>query len=155
MCLRLPKTHACIPCGHKCVCDKCAVIIMNNQDNTNKKCPICRANVNCIIRIYDDEYLIKSYCDHLVADIVELKEKLAESEKINIEGLEKRAVKADNLSLDKLGQVEGGKARYIPPQYVGYEDPWQRIGIDKCKACRRSKKGICYTHLYVTGAPVE
>ncbi len=109
VCLNSQKTHACVPCGHKCVCEKCAFIIMNTHGITKKKCPICRKGVSCIIRIYDD------------TEVEEKKEEF----------------------------------RYIPIQYVGYEEPWKSVNIKDCKACKRSKNGICYTHLYVSGAPVE
>ncbi len=33
VCLKSPKTHACVTCGHKCVCNNCAFILMTNQDN--------------------------------------------------------------------------------------------------------------------------
>ncbi len=115
VCLIPPKTHACVPCGHKCLCEGCAFIIMNGQDLTEKKCPICREPTSCIIHIYDD-------------------------------------IPIPSPSREKTETVE---SRYIPTQYVEYEDPWRIIDIDDCPACRRSKMGICYTHLYVSGAPVE
>ena len=44
ICIDAPKTRACVPCGHICVCERCAVPL--------KLCPICRSPFDSIMRIY-------------------------------------------------------------------------------------------------------
>lgn len=39
------KKYACVPCGHMCMCGECANRIVD-------KCPICKDNINNIIKIY-------------------------------------------------------------------------------------------------------
>lgn len=46
ICLSNQKTHACLPCGHKCLCSDCAVEISD-------RCPICNTLITNIIRIFD------------------------------------------------------------------------------------------------------
>jgi ankyrin repeat protein len=46
ICMEGVKDHACVPCGHKCVCNTCSIQLTN-------KCPICRNSISDIIRIYD------------------------------------------------------------------------------------------------------
>ena len=41
VCLEEAKTHACIPCGHQCVCGTCAAMIVPNTPTG--LCPLCRA----------------------------------------------------------------------------------------------------------------
>lgn len=54
ICLENEKTHACIPCGHLCLCALCAEDLskkgVKGQDNT--KCPICRLEAANFSRIY-------------------------------------------------------------------------------------------------------
>jgi flagellar biosynthesis GTPase FlhF len=45
ICLIEPKTHACVPCGHKKYCEKCIGCI--------KVCSICKAEVKKKIKIYE------------------------------------------------------------------------------------------------------
>ena len=45
VCQSSPSTHACVPCGHLCVCSVCAAGI-------NDMCPICRGHLEKVIRIY-------------------------------------------------------------------------------------------------------
>eukprot|EP01083_Nonionella_stella_P235813 828819_1 len=45
ICLDAPKTHALIPCGHKCSCKDCSKYL--------KKCPICRRRVTKAFQIFD------------------------------------------------------------------------------------------------------
>ena len=45
VCMNERKTHAFLPCGHKCVCASCAAKC--------QKCPICRADVTGIVKIFD------------------------------------------------------------------------------------------------------
>jgi hypothetical protein len=44
ICMDAPKTRACVPCGHVCVCEACAAPL--------KRCPICRVTCTDIMRIY-------------------------------------------------------------------------------------------------------
>jgi hypothetical protein len=48
VCWSAKKTHAFVPCGHQCVCDKCAKTIQRG----NSKCPLCQAVSERIIKIY-------------------------------------------------------------------------------------------------------
>ena len=137
ICLSVLSTHACAPCGHKCLCEKCAFDIMNKPEITEKKCPICRANVSCIIRIYDN-------FQKVITELEQVKKALA------VKGDDDKESSINNKKVED-NEVE---CRYIPV-WEGYETPWQRINIDNCKACQRSKKGVCYTHLYVSGCPVD
>jgi len=43
-CLEERRSLACIPCGHQCICESCSKKI--------EKCPICREEVNCYVKIY-------------------------------------------------------------------------------------------------------
>ena len=45
VCLDEPATHAAIPCGHQSLCDSC-------KDLGHRTCPLCRAPVQMIVRIY-------------------------------------------------------------------------------------------------------
>jgi serine/threonine protein kinase len=48
ICMVSPKTHACVPCGHKVLCEDNTCISMALQAG---KCPICRVDVHDCIRI--------------------------------------------------------------------------------------------------------
>jgi hypothetical protein len=45
VCYTNKKTHACIPCGHLCLCYKC-------KSNVEDKCPICNEELYGIFKIY-------------------------------------------------------------------------------------------------------
>lgn len=47
-----PKTHAFIPCGHKCLCQSCAVQARIRRADHNQ-CPICRTKFKSIVRIFE------------------------------------------------------------------------------------------------------
>lgn len=47
VCLDEERTHACVPCGHYVLCRDCA------YDFSQKQCPICRKNVDQIIKIFN------------------------------------------------------------------------------------------------------
>ena len=47
ICLTNPKTHAIQPCGHRCLCPTCVSTVENRG-----KCPLCRGNVEAVLRIY-------------------------------------------------------------------------------------------------------
>jgi NIMA (never in mitosis gene a)-related kinase len=48
VCLENARNHACAPCGHKVLCEKCAPMIEQQG-----KCPICRAEVMCCAKIFE------------------------------------------------------------------------------------------------------
>jgi len=48
VCLERPRTHALTPCGHRCLCERCA-----NLAALEYACPICRARATGLLRIYD------------------------------------------------------------------------------------------------------
>ncbi|CAE8642471.1 unnamed protein product [Polarella glacialis] len=52
ICQDLPKTHAFIPCGHRCVCEACSKRIRGGV-RSGKVCPLCRIPVTSSIRIWD------------------------------------------------------------------------------------------------------
>ena len=43
------RTHACAPCGHKCVCASCA---STHLSASGSRCPICRAEITMVIPIF-------------------------------------------------------------------------------------------------------
>jgi len=47
ICFDAKKTHALIPCGHKCVCETCAT------ESSLTLCPLCKQSYNMVIRIFD------------------------------------------------------------------------------------------------------
>lgn len=49
VCLAAPKTHAFVPCGHRCVCEDCGSAVVG-QDSAN--CPICRTAVEQLLQIF-------------------------------------------------------------------------------------------------------
>ena len=48
VCLTAPRTHALIPCGHRCLCERCSSL-----DRLGQTCPICRTHSYDVLRIYD------------------------------------------------------------------------------------------------------
>eukprot|EP00401_Gymnodinium_catenatum_P025376 CAMPEP_0117546852 /NCGR_PEP_ID=MMETSP0784-20121206/46820_1 /TAXON_ID=39447 /ORGANISM="" /LENGTH=789 /DNA_ID=CAMNT_0005343735 /DNA_START=18 /DNA_END=2387 /DNA_ORIENTATION=- len=51
ICLSAPKSHAFVPCGHRCVCTSCAADVLG-QGSGSATCPICRAIVQNVLQIY-------------------------------------------------------------------------------------------------------
>ena len=49
ICLAEARTHAVIPCGHKCLCSQCAIIIKRGPP----RCPLCQSGFECIVQIFD------------------------------------------------------------------------------------------------------
>ena len=47
ICLTKTKTHAIQPCGHWCLCATCVRTVENGG-----KCPLCRGDVQTVLRIY-------------------------------------------------------------------------------------------------------
>ena len=48
VCMDGENTHLFSPCGHKCVCKGCALLIMR----TTAECPTCRAEAREVIRVF-------------------------------------------------------------------------------------------------------
>ena len=48
VCMDSKKSHALVPCGHMCVCKKCAETILA----TRQLCPVCRALVLQVFKVY-------------------------------------------------------------------------------------------------------
>ena len=48
VCISNIKSHVIVPCGHKAICGDCSPIIL--QGGT---CPICRADIESIIKVYE------------------------------------------------------------------------------------------------------
>lgn len=46
ICMDAEKTQVCVPCGHRCLCAECA------EANKPDKCPVCRADVSVVIRVF-------------------------------------------------------------------------------------------------------
>lgn len=49
ICMNNPQTHLIIPCGHKCLCEKCSI---EHLEKINI-CPICRQNVKKLQRVFE------------------------------------------------------------------------------------------------------
>ena len=49
ICFEEPANYAAVPCGHKCGCKECFQTVMNKD----MRCPICRTDIDCVIRVYD------------------------------------------------------------------------------------------------------
>ena len=48
ICLDDVKSHACVPCGHLCMCANCAA-----DERKNRTCPLCRKAVREMMRVFD------------------------------------------------------------------------------------------------------
>lgn len=49
ICFGAQKIYACIPCGHRCICNSC----FKNSRYMITKCPLCRKTITQILKIYD------------------------------------------------------------------------------------------------------
>jgi hypothetical protein len=49
VCRRAPKNACCLPCGHVCMCRRCASTV---QSATNA-CPLCATPIEIVIEILD------------------------------------------------------------------------------------------------------
>mmetsp|Transcript_88148 Transcript_88148/g.221898 ORF Transcript_88148/g.221898 Transcript_88148/m.221898 type:complete len:558 (+) Transcript_88148:54-1727(+) len=52
VCMAEPKSHAFIPCGHRCVCMNCSAGILEARRQTSVACPMCRAPTTGSIQIF-------------------------------------------------------------------------------------------------------
>ena len=48
VCISNIKSHVIVPCGHKAICGDCSPIILQGGS-----CPICRADIESIIKVYE------------------------------------------------------------------------------------------------------
>jgi len=49
VCLIAPKTHAFVPCGHRCVCASCGSDLCRES---RASCPVCRAPAQQLLRVF-------------------------------------------------------------------------------------------------------
>jgi len=49
ICLSVPKTHAFVPCGHRCICQRCGDDVLKEATSS---CPICRAEAKHVLQIF-------------------------------------------------------------------------------------------------------
>lgn len=49
ICLINPKVYACVPCGHRCICQLCHSKARHNIT----KCPVCRRKFTQLLRIFE------------------------------------------------------------------------------------------------------
>ena len=49
ICLAETRTHAVIPCGHRCLCTQCALTIGSGSTT----CPLCQSRFDLIVQIFD------------------------------------------------------------------------------------------------------
>ena len=50
VCLDRERTHSCIPCGHRALCEHCAT--PENLARLNNTCPVCRADILLAVQIH-------------------------------------------------------------------------------------------------------
>jgi len=49
VCMDKERTHIFVPCGHRCVCEECAALVMRTAP---PRCPYCRAGVSEVIQTF-------------------------------------------------------------------------------------------------------
>ena len=49
VCFEAARSHACVPCGHWCMCEGCSDALFSRPEPS---CPLCRADVVAKVRIY-------------------------------------------------------------------------------------------------------
>ena len=47
ICMFAERSHACVPCGHKCLCEGCADVAKV------KTCPMCRKEVMMMVQVWE------------------------------------------------------------------------------------------------------
>jgi hypothetical protein len=50
VCLEGEPTHAYIPCGHRCICERCVPMLVSSSESL--KCCLCRESSVCVTRIF-------------------------------------------------------------------------------------------------------
>lgn len=53
ICIDAKATHACVPCGHKCMCENCSKTFMREPE---PKCPMCRQEVEQMTKIFGKRF---------------------------------------------------------------------------------------------------
>ena len=48
VCMDNKKDHAVVPCGHRCICGKCADDVQKSG-----KCPMCRSPLNMVMKLWE------------------------------------------------------------------------------------------------------
>jgi len=48
ICMMREKTHLLVPCGHQCLCERCADIIATQS----RECPLCRGSVTLALKVF-------------------------------------------------------------------------------------------------------
>jgi len=48
ICITNPSSHVITPCGHMCLCDEHAELLLQRND----PCPVCRMDINSIVKVY-------------------------------------------------------------------------------------------------------
>ena len=48
VCMTRERTVACVPCGHKCLCDECG-----KEDIVGSSCPLCRKPVAIFMQVFE------------------------------------------------------------------------------------------------------
>ena len=46
ICMEDEKSHALVPCGHRCLCGRCSEAI------ADKQCPVCRQGFVAVLRVF-------------------------------------------------------------------------------------------------------
>jgi hypothetical protein len=49
VCFDAPKDHIIVPCGHQCVCARCAELLTSTRTPT---CPVCRAAIRETVKVF-------------------------------------------------------------------------------------------------------
>ena len=47
VCMNAERTHAFVPCGHRCVCKKCGV-----DERSFDTCPLCREQIASVMLVH-------------------------------------------------------------------------------------------------------
>jgi hypothetical protein len=50
ICMELPRTMACVPCGHRCMCQNCSQNLI--ACSSQRRCPLCRMEVIMAMKIF-------------------------------------------------------------------------------------------------------
>jgi hypothetical protein len=55
VCLDRKCDTACVPCGHKCLCQICSQVIMGSEGQMGQQmvCPLCREEVMMTMQVYE------------------------------------------------------------------------------------------------------
>ena len=48
VCMDEQASHACVPCGHQCLCERCAETVQKRDE----RCPMCNGATFMTMRVY-------------------------------------------------------------------------------------------------------